>query len=233
MTGLRLLGYPVSNYVNICRAALIEKQLDFEFVPTRSSQDAAFRALSPLGKIPVLDTVDGALTETVAILDYLDDVFPDVPLRPDNAFDRARTRQTINVVQLYVEAQARQLYAGVFMGGANAPATEAAARAMLDRATAALAQLLAPAPFLLGERPGQLDIFLFYNLDIADRVTRFVYDRSIIDEIGGLAAWLAAMHDRPSSQLVLADFEASFRTYLADHGAAYRPDEIRRPFSHA
>jgi glutathione S-transferase len=233
MTKLRLLGYPVSNYVNIVRAALLEKALPFEFVATRSSQDAAFRELSPLGKIPVLDTGEGSLTETVAILDYLDDVFPDVPLRPEAAFARARGRQTINIIQLYVEAQARQLFAGVFMGGTNLPTTEASVRVMLDRATAALSQLLSPAPFFFGDRPGQVDIFAFYNLDIADRVTRFVYDRSIIDEIGGLDDWLAAMRARPSTRLVTTEFQSSFVTYLADHDAAYRPDEARRPLSHA
>lgn len=233
MTGLRLLGYPVSNYVNIVRAALLEKGLDFEFVTTRASQEAAFLALSPLGKIPVLDTGEGWLTETVAILDYLDDAYPEVTLRHPDAFSRARSRQIINIVQLYVEAQVRQLFPGVFMGGSNAAATEATVRAMLDRATAALSRLLTPFPFLFGERPGQADLFLFYNLDIAERISRYVYDRSIIDEIGGLAEWLAAMHDRPSSRLVLADFHASFRTYLADHGAAYRPDELPRPLSHA
>lgn len=233
MTGLRLRGYPVSNYVNIVRAALLEKALPFEFVATRSSQDAAFRKLSPLGKIPVLDTGEGSLTETAAILDYLDDAFPEVPLRPEAPFARARARQTINIIQLYVEAQARQLFAGVFMGGTNLPTTAASVRAMLDRATAALSQLLSPAPFFFGDRPGQVDIFAFYNLDIADRVTRFVYDRSIIDEIGGLGVWLAAMRARPSTRLVMTEFESSFVTYLADHGAAYRPDEARRPLSHA
>ncbi len=233
MTKLRLLGYPVSNYVNILRAALLEKGLPFEFVVTRASQEAAFRELSPLGKIPVLDTGEGSLTETVAILDYLDDAFPEVPLRSENAFARARARQTINIIQLYVEAQARQLFAGVFMGGTNLPTTEVSVRAMLDRATAALSQLLAPAPFLFGHRPGQEDIFAFYNLDIADRVTRFVYDRSIIDEIGGLDEWLAAMTARPSSRLVMAEFQSSFATYLAGHGAAYRPEESRRSLSHA
>ncbi len=233
MTGLRLLGYPVSNYVNICRAALLEKQLDFVFVPTRSAQDAAFRALSPLGKIPVLETADGALTENVAILDYLDDAFPAISLRPARAFERARARQTINIVQLYVEAQVRQLFVGVFMGGANAPATESAVRTMLDRSTSALQQLLAPAPFLFGARPGQVDLFAFYNLDIADRVTRFVYDRSIIDEIGGLADWVAAMGERPSTRAVMADFDKSFPAYLADHGAAYRPIDTQRPLTHA
>lgn len=233
MTRLRLLGYPVSNYVNIVRAALLEKALSFEFVATRSSQDAAFRELSPLGKIPVLDTGEGALTETVAILDYLDDAFPEVPLRPEAALARARARQTINIIQLYVEAQARQLFAGVFMGGTNLPATEASVRVMLDRATGALSQLLSPTPFFLGDRPGQVDLFAFYNLDIADRVTRFVYDRSIVDEIGGLDDWLAAMRARPSTRVVTTEFESSFETYLADHGAAYRPDESRRPLSHA
>lgn len=233
MTRLRLLGYPVSNYVNICRAALIEKQLDFDFVLARSSQDAAFRALSPLGKIPVLEAADGALTETVAILDYLDDAFPAVSLRPDTPFERARARQIINIVQLYVEAQARQLFAGVFMGGTNAPTTETSVRAMLDRATAALGELLAPAPFLLGKRPGQVDLFTFYNLDIADRVTRFVYGRSIIEEIGGLGDWRAAMANRESTQVVMADFDKSFAAYLADHGAAYRPAGAQRSITHA
>jgi glutathione S-transferase len=233
MSGLRLLGYPVSNYVNIVRAALLEKQLPFAFVITRASQEPDFRRMSPLGKIPVLDTGEGYLSETVAILDYLDDEYPGVPLRHLDSFSRARSRQIINLVQLYVEAQVRQLFPGAFMGGSNTEATEAAVRAMLDRATGALSQLLTPFPFLFGERPGQADLFLFYNLDIAERVSRFVYQRSIIDEIGGLDEWLAAMHDRPSTQLVLADFHTSFQAYLEDHGAAYRPDEPPRLHSHA
>ncbi len=233
MTRLRLLGYPVSNYVNIVRAALLEKQLPFDFVLARSSQEADFRRLSPRGKIPVLDTGEGFLSESVAILDYLDDAYPEVPLRHPDAFSRARSRQIINLVQLYVEAQVRQLFPGVFMGGTNQAATVSSVRAMLDRATAALSPLLSPFPYFFGERPGQIDLFLFYNFDIAERVTRFVYQRSIIDEIGGLAEWLAAMHDRPSTQLILADFHQSFQTYLADHGAAYRPDEIPRSPSHA
>lgn len=233
MTQLRLLGYPVSNYVNIVRAALIEKQLPFEFVITRASQDASFRELSPLGKIPVLETREGPLTETVAILDYLDDAFPEMSLRPDAPFERARSRQTINIIQLYVEAQVRQLFAGVFMGGRNLPETETSVRGMLDRATAALTQRLHPAPFLLGECPGQADIFAFYNLGIAERVTRFVYDRSIIEEIGGLEGWWASMESRPATREVMADFHKSFATYLADHGAAYRADEPLRLVSDA
>jgi glutathione S-transferase len=233
VTRLRLLGYPVSNYVNIVRAALLEKGLPHEFVVTRASQDPAFRALSPLGKIPVLETGEGPLTETVAILDYLDDNYPDNPLRPEGAFARARARQIINILQLYVETQVRQLFPGVFMGGSNPPATVAAVRVMLDRSAAALGRLLAPAPFLLGDRPGQADLFAWYNLDIADRVTRTAYGTSIVAEIGGLAPWWSAMEARESTRIVIADFLDSFEAYLAGHGAAYRLDEARKSLSHA
>ncbi|WP_439485911.1 glutathione S-transferase family protein [Blastomonas fulva] len=233
MMRVRLLGYPVSNYVNIVRAALIEKQIDHDFVLTRASQDSDFLAISPLGKIPVLETSEGALTETTAILDYLDDAFPATTLRPADPFACAQARQLINIVQLYVEAQVRQLFAGVFMGGVNAEVTEAGVRTMLDRSTATLGQLLKPDPFLLGGRPGQADLFVFYNLDIADRVTRFVYGRSIIDEIGGLQLWIEAMSDRDSTRTIMADFEQCFAEYLASHSAVYSPHDIKRSMRHA
>src|SRR3546814_14650744 len=83
--------------------------------------------------------------------------YPDVPLRHSDAFSRARSRQIINLVQLYVEAQVRQLFPGVFMGGSNSAATEASVRAMLDRAAGALSPLLTPFPFPFGARPGQAE----------------------------------------------------------------------------
>src|SRR3546814_16687493 len=49
---LRLHGYPVSQYFNAARAALIEKGTDFQVIPTRPAQDDAFLAPSPMGKIP-------------------------------------------------------------------------------------------------------------------------------------------------------------------------------------
>jgi glutathione S-transferase len=221
MSGLRLHGYPVSNYVNTARAALIEKQLPYEMVIAGATQDDRFLGMNPMGKIPVLEDDDFFLGETVAILDYLDDRYPDPSLRPVDLFARGRGRQIVNVVQMYVEAPARSLFPGVFMGGRNSADTETAVRAMLDRSTAALKRMLAPSPFLLGDTLSQADLFAFYNLDIADRLTRFVYDRSIVEEIG-IAPWHAMMMARGSSRAVLADFETYFARYLADKGAAYR-----------
>jgi glutathione S-transferase len=226
MTGeiLRLHGYPVSNYFNIARAALIEKALPHEIVTARAAQDEAFLVMNPMGKIPVLESPDGWIGETVAIVEYLDDRYPDVPLRPTSLGERAKARQIVNVVQMYVETPARSLFPGVFGAGDNSAAAIAVSRAALDRSTSALARLMKPQPFLFGEAPSSADLFAFYNLDITDRLTRFVFGRSICEEIG-VADWHGRMAARPSSHVVLADFERYFAEYLKDKGAPYRaPD---------
>jgi glutathione S-transferase len=218
---LRLHGYPVSNYFNIARAALLEKGADFAIVIVRASSDPAFLKVSPMGKIPMLETPQGTIAETVAILEYIEDTLPRPALYSEDAFVRARARQIINVVQMYVEAPVRTLFPGVFQGRANPDAVVASARQTLERASRALRILVAPDPFLSGRALSLADLFAFYCLDIADRVTRQVYSRSLLEDIGGLQDWTAAMAARQSSRLVSADFYPAFDAYLKSHSAGY------------
>lgn len=228
---LRLHGYPVSNYFNIAHAALLEKQATFEVVSLRASREPHFLALSPMGKIPVLETPHGWLAETIAILEYLEDTIDSPTLYPTDAFLRARARQIINIVQMYVEVPARSLFPGVFSSGTNSMSAVNAARETLDRSTAALNRIARPAPFLLGAALSYADLFAFYCLDIAERVTRFVYGRSILAELPAWAGWSERIAARDSTRAVLADFHPAFAAYLADHKAAYRTDRasIERP----
>lgn len=218
---LRLHGYAVSNYFNIAHAALIETGRDFALITRRASQEPEFLQVSPMGKIPVLETPQGWIAETVAILGYIEDTMPSPTLHAQDSFLRARERQVMNIVQIYVEAPVRSLFPGTFLGGTNTPDAIQAARATLDRATSALRQLVSPRPFLLGESISYADLYAYYCLDIAERVTGFVYDRSILAELG-LQAWSAHMTQRHSTQTVLASFEDAFSGYLADKQAAYQ-----------
>jgi maleylacetoacetate isomerase/maleylpyruvate isomerase len=84
------------------RFALHHKGLPYEsrFVNLRASEQrsAEHKRLSPLGVVPCL-LVDGkALCESVAILEYLEDVSPDRPLLPREAWHRARVRQLVELV---------------------------------------------------------------------------------------------------------------------------------------
>ena len=52
-----------------------------------------FLALNPAGMVPVLVHEGNVLTESMVINEYLDEVFPQVPLRPADALGRARVHE--------------------------------------------------------------------------------------------------------------------------------------------
>lgn len=75
---------------------LHEAELPFEVqkvdFAAREQTGAAYRALNPKGRVPVLETDHGLLTETGAILDYIATLAPQKALVPGDAFAAARMR---------------------------------------------------------------------------------------------------------------------------------------------
>lgn len=224
---VRLHGYPVSNWFNCARAAMIEKGLGASFEPCRASRDEDFLALSAMGKIPWLETAAGGIAETVAILDYLEELQPEPPLLPADPFARAKVRQMINIAQLYVEAPLRSLYPGVFMGASNSDEKRADAEATLARSIPALLRLAAFGPWLAGPALSQADLVLFYALELGDRVMLHEFGRSLSSAHAELERWQSSMRTRASTQVVLADFHPAFLTYLADRHAAWQEPDAR------
>jgi len=111
---LKLHGFAVSNYFNMVRMVLAAKGIDYELVQTFPSQDENWLSMSPMGKVPCLETEHGALAETAVIIEYLEDMFPERPLLPGDPFARARVRQMMHTLELYIELPARRLFPGVF-----------------------------------------------------------------------------------------------------------------------
>jgi maleylacetoacetate isomerase/maleylpyruvate isomerase len=94
---MRLYTYFRSTAAYRVRIALNLKGLPYEAVPVhlvRNEENApAYRALSPLGTVPALVTDKGAaLTQSLAIVEYLDETHPRPPLLPADALGRARVR---------------------------------------------------------------------------------------------------------------------------------------------
>lgn len=219
--GIRLYGYPVSNWFNIARAAMIEKGLGSAYQPCRASQEKSFLALSAMGKIPWLETPEGPIAETVAILDYLEEISPTVALLPTSPFARAQTRQLINICQIYIEVPLRALYPGVFMGGENSVEARETACTNLQRSLPAIDRIASFSPWALREF-SLADLVLFYTLDLGERVLRHEFQCSVFDVIPRLRSWNIAMRDRTSTQLVLADFLPAFHAYLKDRDAVWK-----------
>jgi maleylacetoacetate isomerase len=78
------------------RIALNLKGLDYQTVPVhllRGEQRAAgYRAVNPAGLVPALVEEGQALTQSLAIMEYLDEAYPQPPLLPGTAAERARVR---------------------------------------------------------------------------------------------------------------------------------------------
>ena len=84
-------GVPLSPFVRKVLLTLEYKGLDYSLVPVfPGSDDEAFRKISPLGKIPILDH-DGFITPDSSIIcRYLDQQFPDKPIYPADPQLQAR-----------------------------------------------------------------------------------------------------------------------------------------------
>jgi maleylacetoacetate isomerase/maleylpyruvate isomerase len=98
---MRLYSYFRSSASYRVRIALALKKLGFEYAAVhlvKNEQLApAFRAIAPAQLVPALVVDDpqhgeATLTQSLAIIEYLDEVFPEPPLLPKDALGRARVR---------------------------------------------------------------------------------------------------------------------------------------------
>jgi len=219
-----LHGYPVSNWFNCTRAAMIEKGLGAEFVDCRASSDPGFLANSAMGKIPWLETGRGGIAETVAIMEYLEETAAGPRLMPSDSFERARVRQVFNIVQVYVELPMRSLYPAVFMGETPDKAVAEATFGMTSRAMRALDELCSGEPFLRGTALTLADLAAFYTFELADRVCFHLRGDRLLDGRSSFQRWDQAMRDRTSTKIVLADFASAFAEYRTAKGASFDED---------
>jgi glutathione S-transferase len=78
------------------RITLREKNLDWQAIPVNlfkaEQYDPEYLKLNPKGLVPTLVHEGNAIAESTLICEYIDDVFPAPPLKPDNPADRARMR---------------------------------------------------------------------------------------------------------------------------------------------
>jgi maleylacetoacetate isomerase len=100
---MKLYGFFRSSAAFRVRIALNLKGLPYETVAIhlRRNEQAnpQYRALNPQGLVPTLEDDDGRrLIQSLAIIEYLDEVHPTSPLLPPGAADRARVRALAAIV---------------------------------------------------------------------------------------------------------------------------------------
>lgn len=159
----------------------------------------AYLALNPKGRVPVLITPEGPLTETGAILEYLGETA--LPrLVPADPLQRARMRE----VMYYLASTMHVNHAHKMRGArwANEQSSFDDMRAKVPETMAASCAYLEPqivGPYFFGPEPTLADCWL-YPLS-----TWLEGDGVDIDHFPRLAGWKATMESRPSVQKAIAD----------------------------
>jgi len=208
---LVLCGFPISNYYNKVKLALLEKNVAFteQWVHPKDA-DAAVLALSPLGKIPFIRTPQGAVCESQPIMDYIEAAYPGMPLVPAEPFAAAKMRELITFIDLHLELVARELYSQAFFGGAVSESAQARVRKQLDKNIAAFKGLVKFAPFVAGDTFTQADCAAFASLPVIGMATRAVYGEDLLLAAGiDYKPYVKMISERPAAQKVLADRKAA------------------------
>jgi glutathione S-transferase len=208
-TELTLVSHHLCPYVQRAVIALTEKRVAFARVDVDLAHKPEwFRALSPLGRTPVLKVGEAAIFESAVILEYLEETQPS-PMHPSDPLRRAEHRSWIEVGSATLSD-----IAGLYSAGdESAFALKTAALAgKFER----LEARLAAAPYFDGTAFSLVDaVFgpVFRYFDVFDRIGDF----GILAGKPKVAAWRQALAARPSVRTAVgADYEARLRIFLTE-----------------
>ncbi|MEN9728745.1 MAG: hypothetical protein RL434_3111 [Pseudomonadota bacterium] len=215
---IKLYGFAVSNYYNMVKLTLEEKGLPYtEVEVSLFSKDPTFKTRSPMGKVPCIETSNGFLSETAAILEYLEELKPQPSLLPADLFARAKTREIMRIIELYIELAARRHFRHVFFGDPLNEAAVEEVRTVLENGVSALKQLVTPGPYLCGHQMTYADVYAYHSFPYANLVTGKLYGWDIIAAVPGLKEALAQVAARPASHKVDADQQTALAAFMAQN----------------
>ena len=213
MSSLTLVSHHLCPYVQRAAVALVEKGVAFERIDIDlAAKPDWFKAISPLGKVPLLRVVrpgrgEAVLFESAVICEFIEETHPGPALHPSDAIERAEHRAWIELASSVLA----DIYA--IETTSDAALFEAKRQAVAQK-FARVEQVLGAGPFFAGGRFSLVDAAfgpVFRYFDVLDSIA----DLGILAGKPRTAAWRAALADRPSVRTaVAADYPERLRHFL-------------------
>lgn len=199
---MKLYGSSFSPFVRKVLVYAAERGIEMEVVQNRlGDPDPEFRRASPLGKMPGFTDGDFAISDSTAIITYLEGKYPEGAMTPADPADHARVIWYEEVADTVLSGVVfkcffNRVVAPFFM---QQPGNEELA---IEGETIDLPRILdyletiAPAPgaFLVGDKLSVADI------SVASMFVNFEHAQCAVDkaEYSKIYAWVAEIHQRPS-----------------------------------
>jgi maleylacetoacetate isomerase len=187
------------------RIALALKGLDYEYagVNLRSGEQGGqdYRSLSPAGIVPTLIDGDVRLTQSMAIIDYLDNRHPEPRLIPQDALQRARVLEIAQTIACEIHPINNLRVLKYLTGtlGVDEAAKSAWYKHWVNAGLSAVEALLQAAPsgaYCVGDSPTLADCCLVPQVANAQRMgcdlSKFSRVRAVYDHCMAQPAFIAA-----------------------------------------
>lgn len=196
------------------RIALALKGQAYESLPVNllagEQRAPAYLAVDPQGRVPALRVEGGqVLIQSGAIIEYLEERYPQLPLLPGDALARARARGIAALIGCDVHPLHNVSVLNRLRGlGQDEAQVQDWIRAWISDGLAAVEQLLEDSGWCLGPQPGLADVYLIPQLYAAERFSVALAAWPRIQRVAALAAGHpafaqahpAAQADAPSVQ---------------------------------
>lgn len=214
---LTLVSHHLCPYVQRAAIVLAEKGVPFErrYIDL-ADKPAWFRAISPLGKVPLLlvrrDGGETAIFESAVICEYLEETQAGARLHPADSLERAQHRGWIE----FGSSILADLWG--FETAKDAESFDAK-RKVLAAKFGRVEDALGAGPYFAGRSFSIVDATyapIFRYFDVFDTIA----DTAVFAQTPKVLAWRAALRERPSvASAVAADYADRLRAFLAEHDA--------------
>lgn len=205
---MKLYVFDAPPYSVRVRLAVYAKNLRLEMEkPPGPTKSLEMLAINPSGRIPALILDNGeAIPESSVIIEYLEDVFPETPLRPSDPKARARAR---------VITQAADLYLGPSFDALSLqmnPQTrdQAVVDSEMGKLRWGLAFLntaLGAGPHAVAEEFTTADCALVPLLYFVERVTRGLGHPGLLEDYAKVSAYWSFARTQPLAMKVIEEME--------------------------
>lgn len=206
---MKLYSVKLSPYAARVRMAIYAKDLPIEIVypPEGGTQSPEYLAINPLGKVPCLMLDNGtSLPESEVILEYLEDAFPERPLRPDSPEDRASARLIARIVDLHMGPPGSKLFRQLDPAIRN-PREVETLLGEVAQALGWLEPLFGPGRYAVGERLSTADCSIAPLLYFLPTFVEGFGRPDLVESHPRLRRYLAGMRDDPVIARVFAELD--------------------------
>lgn len=203
----RLYHFPLSPFCRKVRLVLAEKKIEVELIEERYwERGQEFMRRNPAGKVPVMRLRGRTMSESQAICEFIEEIYPEPPLMPKKPEERYEVRRLVGWFddKFHHEVTSKLLYERVnkkVMGqgypeSANVKAGAKAIKHHLDY----MGWLLDQRRWLAGDTMTLADFAAAAHISCLDYISDVDWNRNAV-----VKDWYAKIKSRPAFRAILAD----------------------------